>query len=343
MKITALGVNSAFATGAFEQAVASEKICEIMGRLAGSGDFSPENMEKEIRKYEEKYYLPKWHSNFLIEFDTVGKRGISPYRLLIDAGGDIRHTLKAVGLTSADIDGIYISHPHNDHIGGIEYMGLTTLFNSAYTPAKKKWLGEQFIVEKLFLEHEWWPKPPESAKPDLFIHRKVLEPLKRAVGPGLDTVQGVPDVNLETYFEIHLVGKQKNGETRTYSFHDGSGQWVIRPIFAMHVISSSEEMASYGIALEHSEGYNVLMPTDTQHMMPPQLVAHYMRADRIYMDCETSPFPSGVHPHLSELMNRMSPDIQKKCLLYHYDALPDVPEGMFCGILKAGDTHIYPD
>ena len=115
------------------------------------------------------------------------------------------------------------------------------------------------------------------------------------------------------------------------------------PIFAMHVISSSEEMASYGISLEHSSRYNVLFPTDTQHLMPPQLESHYKRANRIYMDCETSNFPSGVHPHMSDLLSRMHPDIQKKCLLYHYEKYPEVPEDTFAGILKAGDSHTYPE
>jgi hypothetical protein len=85
------------------------------------------------------------------------------------------------------------------------------------------------------------------------------------------------------------------------------------------------------------------MPTDTQHMMPPQLEAHYRKADRIYMDCETSQFPSGVHPHIADLINRMDPSIQKKCLLYHYDQYPGVPEDMFCGVLHAGDSHTYPE
>jgi len=245
-------------------------------------------------------------------------------------------------MSSKDIDGVYISHPHNDHIGGMEYLGLTTLFNPFYTPAKKEWLGDQFVADKLFLEQKWWPTPPDNAKPDLFIHRKVLEPLKRSLGPGLDTVQGVPDVNLGTYFNIRLIGKQESGETLTKTFTDGDGTWTIKPIFAMHVISSSEEMASYGISLEHSSGYTVLMPTDTQHMMPPQLVAHYKKADRIYMDCEATDHPSGVHPHVTDLMNRMDADVQKKCLLYHYDTPPDVPEDMFYGILKAGDFHSYP-
>lgn len=346
MKIIALGVNSAFATGSFMDALPKEKVKDLLIRLLTDPEFpgiDESAVSAEIDRMSRRMYRPKWQSNFLIEFDAVGKRGKRPYRLLVDAGADVRHALASVGLTSADIDGVYVSHPHNDHIGGMEYLALTTLFNPAYTPAKKDWLGDQFVVDKLFLEQEWWPRPPEGARPDLFIHRKVLAPLKRAVGPGMDTVQGVPDVSLETYFDVHPIGKQEDGATLTHTFVDGDGAWTIRPIFAMHVISSSEEMASYGLSLEHSSGYNVLMPTDTQHMMPPQLVAHYRRADRIYMDCETSPYPSGVHPHLSDLIHHMPADIQEKCLLYHYDGEPEVDEGMFFGVLRAGDVHVYPE
>ncbi len=346
MKITAVGVNSAFGTGEYENVISAKQACEIAFKIANSSEFkgaSKKVIESVINKLSEFRYKPKWQSNFLIEFDMPSKRGGGPYRLLVDVGGDIRHALKGLGLTSSDIDGVYISHPHNDHIGGMEYLGLTTLFNPFYTPAKKEWLGQGFIADKLFLEQEWWSGPPANAKPDIFIHRKVLEPLKRSVGPGLDTVQGVPNVSLETYFDIHLIGKQEDGQTKTWVFQDGDGEWTMTPIFAMHVISSSEEMASYGISLQHSGGYNVLMPTDTQHMMQRQLELHYRRASRIYMDCETSENRSGVHPHISDLISHLDPDIQKKCLLYHYDAYPKVPSGMFYGILKAGDSHIYPE
>jgi len=345
VKVTAIGVHSAFATGTYEEAVTAKQTYELILKVLRSPEFqgaSEENILAEIKKLSQPVYLPKWQSNFLVEFDMVGKRGKRPYRLLIDIGGDARHALKGLGLTSANIDGVYISHPHNDHIGGMEYFALTTFFNPFYVPAKTEWLNKQFIADKLFLEHEWWPTPPSNSKPDLFVHKKVLKPLKRALGPGLDTLQGVPDVTLETYFDIHVIGKRGNGQTKTYTFQDGDGEWTLTPLFAMHVISSSEEMPSYGVSLQHSTGYNILMPTDIQSMIPPQLEGHYKRANRIYMDCETSPFPSGVHPHISDLINKLDPEIQRKCLLYHYDIDPNAPAGMFCGILKNGDSHTYP-
>lgn len=350
MKITAVGVHSAFGTGSYQDVISVKQARELVFKIAHSPelkDISKEDKDEiitaEINKLSQRLYTPKWHSNFLVEFDMPSKRGKKPYRLLVDAGADIRHALKGLGLSSADIDGVYVSHPHNDHIGGMEYLALTTLFNPFYTQAKQRWLDNQFIADKLFLEQEWWPVPPGNTKPDLFVHRKVLEPLKRALGPGLDTLQGVPNVSIETYFDIHILGKQENGQTKMQKFQESDGTWSLTPVFAMHVISSSEEMPSYGISLQHSSGYNVLMPTDVQSLIPSQLKMLYKRANRIYMDCETAPYPSGVHPHLSELMEELDEDIQKKCLLYHYDKCPQFPEGMFYGILKAGDSHTYPD
>ncbi len=344
MKITAIGAHSAFATGTYEKVIPSQKVQELAFKIYNSNEsFSEEAIQTEIEELTQRMYVPKWQSNFLIEFDMPSKRGNGPYRLLIDAGGDIRHSLKAIGLSSNDIDGVYISHPHSDHIGGIEYLALTTFFNPYYTKAKTEWLQNTSITAKLFLEHDCWPFPPPNTKPDLLIHKKVLRQLIRAVGPGLDTLQGVHDVSLETYFDLHVIGKQENGQTKRYEFKDGNGKWLLTPIFAMHVISSSEEMPSYGIILEHSSGYKVLMPTDIASIMPPQLELLYRRANRIYMDCETTTLPSGVHPHINDLIQNLEPDIQKKCLLYHYDNLPNLPKDMFYGLLKMGDFHTYPD
>ena len=62
-----------------------------------------------------------------------------------------------------------------------------------------------------------------------------------------------------------------------------------------------------------------------------------------YNVCYTKLLRSGVHPHIADLINNLDPDIQKKCLLYHYDGEPKLPDtSTFFGILRSGDYHIYP-
>jgi len=104
MRVIPIGVNSAFATGEWN---------------------------------EEGWYKPKLQSNFLLEFNNAvlrNKDATKIYankpilRILIDVGGDARHGLKRVGLTVNDIDAFYVSHPHSDHIGGIECAALMSFF-----------------------------------------------------------------------------------------------------------------------------------------------------------------------------------------------------------------------
>lgn len=62
-----------------------------------------------------------FHANMLLELP-------SEQHLLIDCGGDIRHALFDLGYSSADIDAVYISHLHADHVGGLEWLGFSGLF-----------------------------------------------------------------------------------------------------------------------------------------------------------------------------------------------------------------------
>lgn len=63
-----------------------------------------------------------YQSNLLLESDT-GKR------LLIDCGSDARHGLYEQGFTYKDIHDVYISHLHADHVGGLEWLALTTKYD----------------------------------------------------------------------------------------------------------------------------------------------------------------------------------------------------------------------
>ncbi len=82
-----------------------------------------------------------FQSNVLLT-GTTGKR------LLIDCGTDIRFSLTASGMSYTDIDAIYISHLHADHVGGIEFMGFTRMFDKECKPP------ELYICESI--KDELW-------------------------------------------------------------------------------------------------------------------------------------------------------------------------------------------
>ncbi|RTL11408.1 MAG: MBL fold metallo-hydrolase [Neisseriaceae bacterium] len=63
-----------------------------------------------------------FHSNMLVESADTDQK------LLIDCGGDVRHSLYELGFSAADIDAVYISHLHADHVGGLEWLAFSKFF-----------------------------------------------------------------------------------------------------------------------------------------------------------------------------------------------------------------------
>ena len=128
MKVTALGTHSAFATGTYKESIETKHVKELIEKISANKKTSLEisELEKLINQFKERVYVPRFQSNFLLEFETKGKVKDNIYRFVIDFGGDIRHSLANVGLKMGDIDGYYCSHPHADHIGGVEGIALST-------------------------------------------------------------------------------------------------------------------------------------------------------------------------------------------------------------------------
>jgi len=63
-----------------------------------------------------------YHANYLL---NVGK-----YSLLVDCGSDIRHSTRDLDIGIEQINGVYISHLHGDHVGGLEWLGFGKYFSS---------------------------------------------------------------------------------------------------------------------------------------------------------------------------------------------------------------------
>jgi len=119
-----------------------------------------------------------YHSNILI---TVNNK-----KLLIDAGSDLRFSLYENNLSFRDVDAVYVSHFHTDHIGGLEYLGF-----SSYFDARKKKI-------KLYIE--------ESFAPLLWEHS-----LKGGLGYVCEEIK-----TLDDYFELIPVRNSFNWENHTF-------------------------------------------------------------------------------------------------------------------------------
>ncbi len=315
MKVTVIGANSAFSVGEYKDAVPVEKLEELLPQISKrmkSGEAKPEEINQYIESFFEEHkenlYTSAWQSNFLIEFDQRNIRGDdSPFRLILDFGSDVRHALARQGLDFKDIDAYYVSHPHDDHIGGVEGIALKTFFNPYFTKKKIDWLNGENIIDKITYKAARGQlyKVPKDAKPLMLGHRDILESLWLSAKPGLLTLQQVREVTLNTYFN-----PKEMVENEPLILKDGKRTWHAYIVLSMHVVSGDSTMPSYGLIFE-SDDTIVFFPTDTQFMVPPQLRGHYMKSDHIFHDTETSPFPSGVHTRLEELKT-LPADLKKK-------------------------------
>lgn len=328
MKVTALGVHGAFSTGKHSNVIDVGDLTRLLQELKNPNS----EVEEIIRRYVRRAYYPTWQSNFLIELPQLDGKIL---RIVIDFGGDVRHALQNIGLTINDIDIWYCSHPHQDHIGGIEGVALSTFFNPGFRKEKLAFLEGKPISMVVDT------KPlPDNCKPVLMAHEDVLKDVWPAARPGLETLEGIENVSLETYFKVAPLTKDSAIE-----FKDGDRIWIMKPIRSLHVVNDRDFMNSWGLTFEEKGGtHRIYFPTDSQFMSPKQIRTTYNKSTVIYQDCETSPFPSDVHAHINDLRT-LPADIKKKMLLYHYQEMPTVgehiDEGEFGGVLKMSDVQEY--
>lgn len=250
--------------------------------------------------FTKRYY----QSNMLLE--SKGKK------LLIDCGTTAHNALSQLGkerdgkpLSVKDINALYISHPHADHIGGLEEFALLSYF----CPDKK-----------IF----WSDDPKGLGRPTLFIDRAFAKTLwDESLRGGLSTLQNQV-ATLETYFNVVEVAKNE-----TFSFAGTEFQ----PVQVIHVVTGFSFMPSYGLIWK-GPNKKVFLTTDAQHC-PNQIFDFYRSVDIIFQDCETTPFKSGVHAHYSELKT-LPEDIKSKMHLYHYadSDLPNAVGDGFSGFIQ---------
>ena len=244
------------------------------------------------------FTLEYFQSNMLVE---EGEE-----RLLIDCGGDIRHSLAAQSLSALDITDVYVSHLHSDHIGGLEWLGLVSYFVRT--------------------------RNDPTLRPRLHVHETLVDDLWLSLHGGMGTVEGEV-VNLESYFAVQPI--KRNG-----SFRFGGTEF--RTVQVVHYYDGFEIVPSYGLLFEKNE-IRVFITTDTQ-FAPNQMKAFRSKADYIFQDCETAPFESGVHTHYEELKT-LSDDVKGRMWLYDYQDgdKPDCTAEGFLGWVQQGQAFDFDD
>ncbi len=161
-----------------------------------------------------------FHSNML--FETADPETGETRRLLFDCGSDIRWGLAAMGLDYADIDAVYISHLHADHVGGLEWLGF------------KRYFIEQGRRIPMYL-----------AEP---LRRPLWENCLKGGMELIDFGQG----DLSHFFDVEEVGTDEG-------FTWMGARFTLVPL--VHLRGGAYLMWSYGVFLETAAG-GVLLTSD---------------------------------------------------------------------------------
>ncbi|MCA0402354.1 MAG: MBL fold metallo-hydrolase [Proteobacteria bacterium] len=158
-----------------------------------------------------------YHSN-LILVSNSGKK------LLIDCGTDIRFSLAHANINPIDVDAVYISHLHHDHVGGLTWFAF---------------------------KHKFRPK---AHKPLLIVHQELAQPLwEHCLAGGMETLED-EQASLHSFFNVHSLYDNQE-------FHwEGAS---IRLVKTVHVLSNHRVMPSYGLILGYKKN-KIFITTDTQ-------------------------------------------------------------------------------
>jgi len=145
--------------------------------------------------------------------------------LLIDCGPDVRFSLHDLNLSYQDINHVYISHLHADHIGGLEWFGLNKFFD------------------------------PTCSRPKMFISEKLVDDLwNHSLSGGMRTLQN-KKVSLEVFFDVNKVLKVNKFSWAGYDFE-------LVPV--LHIEYDEEIMPCFGLMMKINQ-HKIFFTSDCQY------------------------------------------------------------------------------
>jgi len=143
---------------------------------------------------------------------------------LVDCGSDARHSMQALGFTHRDVDGVYISHLHADHAGGLEWLGFTSHFDQS------------------------------PRKPKLYVHPSLIKRLwEHVLSGGLQSLEGPHPARLSDFYEIMPI-------TDDHFTWEGIDFQLIKTI---HINNGPDIAPSYGLYFTTTKK-KIFITTDTR-------------------------------------------------------------------------------
>ncbi len=196
-----------------------------------------------------------------------------------------------------DLDALYITHDHSDHVGGVEFLA----FYRYFIPTKSG----------------------KTVRPKLFISSDLIQPLwDRTLKGGLDCHHGRL-MNLTDYFECCPVKKNKSFIWQGIHF---------TPFQTVHVNAGMSIKYSYGLMIYNPDTGKTAMITGDTCFCPDSLNYYYQQASIIFQDAEITEFKSRVHANIADLKT-LPPEIKSKMWLYHHTTeIPGCED--FAGFVK---------
>lgn len=292
MKITALGCGNAFST------------------LNGNNCFILEDEQYDEGPQDSRY-----------ETEHM------PRKMLIDCGWALPYMLQKQQIDIKNIDDVYISHAHSDHIGGLEFMAF-----SRYDFVKK-------------------PDIATSKSPSLIANSSLMnEVWEKSLRGGMESLEGI-DCTLGTFFRLNPIAPNQ-------SFRWCG--WTCRLVQQIHIMTGSVITNTFGLIMKKHKHPTVYFVTDSQHCSPHQLEVFYREADLIFQDCELigvdckefsnreMKFCSHVHANYGQLAGLkgsnstiLPAEIRKKMWLTHYQDFKMINQDFFGNACLWNDMAIH--
>ncbi len=158
-----------------------------------------------------------YHSNMLLT-------NSNNQHLLLDCGSDARMSLHAQQLSYADIDAIFISHFHADHVGGLEWLGFSSKLDE------------------------------NCKKPTLFIKDNMFDRLwNNVLSGGMSSFED-KETSLKTFFEPTIIDDNNQFTWQTQKFET---------VQTVHVMDNQDLVPSYGLFFATNK-QKIFISFDTQ-------------------------------------------------------------------------------